>query len=200
MNLTTIVINALAAGTLLWAVVYDCRRAGRALWAALRSLVGMAPAVLSIIILIGLLLGFVPPETIRRLIGAESGMAGILTAAGIGGLMHIPAIIAFLLTSSLVDGGATVGAAAAPATHGADRAAAPSAVGSPGSSRGVSLRGILTLAALAAEAVLLVTLFPDRRPRVVETSLDSLVEMATILPAVVVLLGLFSVFVKKHRR
>jgi uncharacterized membrane protein YraQ (UPF0718 family) len=113
MNLTTIVINALAAGALLWAVVYDYGRAGQALWATLRSLVGTAPAVLSIIILIGLLLGFVPPETIRRLIGAESGMAGILVATGIGGLMHIPAIIAFPLTSSLVDGGATVGAAAA---------------------------------------------------------------------------------------
>jgi len=136
MNLTTIVINALAAGALLWAVVYDYRRAGRALWAALSSLVGMVPAVLSIIILIGLLLGFIPPETIRRLIDAESGMAEILVATGIGGLMHILAIIALPRTSSLVDGGATVGAAAAPVTHGADRAAPPRAVGGPGSSRG----------------------------------------------------------------
>jgi len=68
----------------------------------------------------------------------------------------------------------------------------------PGIFSGLSLRGILTLAALAAVAVVLVTLFPDRRPRVVETSLDFLVEMATILPAVVVLLGLFSVFVPKQ--
>ncbi len=68
----------------------------------------------------------------------------------------------------------------------------------PGVFSGVSLRGMLTIAALAAVAVVLVSLFPDRRPRVVETSLDFLVEMATILPAVVVLLGLFSVFVPKQ--
>lgn len=68
----------------------------------------------------------------------------------------------------------------------------------PGIFSGLSLRAVLTFLALAAAAAVLVTLFPDRRPRVMERSLDFLIEMATILPAVVVLLGLFSAFVPKQ--
>ncbi|MFP4010889.1 MAG: permease [Spirochaetaceae bacterium] len=112
MNLTTIVINGLALGALGWAVAHDRRRTVQALRAALRSLLGMVPTVLSIILLIGLLLGFVPPETIRRLIGAESGIVGVLVATGIGGITLIPALISFPLAASLVESGAGIAAAA----------------------------------------------------------------------------------------
>ncbi len=113
MSVTAIIINALALIALVWAVARDRRRAGQALVAALRSLISLAPVILSIIVLIGLLLGFVTPETIRRLIGAETGLGGILIAIGLGAVMHIPALISFPLAASLLESGAGVGAAAA---------------------------------------------------------------------------------------
>ena len=113
MSLTAVIINALALIALVWAVARDRRRAGQALVAALKSLVSLAPVVLSIIVLIGLLLGFVSPDTIRRLIGAETGISGIFIATGLGAVMHIPALISFPLAASLLESGAGVGAAAA---------------------------------------------------------------------------------------
>lgn len=113
MSVTAVVINALALIALVWAVARDRRRAGQALVAALKSLVSLAPVVLAIIVLIGLLLGFVTPETIRRLIGAETGLSGLLIATGLGAVMHIPALISFPLAASLLESGAGVGAAAA---------------------------------------------------------------------------------------
>ena len=63
---------------------------------------------------------------------------------------------------------------------------------------GVTTRSLLALAALLITAAVLLTLFPDRREAVTERSLEFFIEMASILPAVVVLLGLFSVFVPKQ--
>jgi uncharacterized membrane protein YraQ (UPF0718 family) len=68
--------------------------------------------VLIIVVLIGILLGFVTPRVIEDLVGEESGVAGILTAMVIGALMHIPAIMAFPLASSLLESGAAVGTVA----------------------------------------------------------------------------------------
>lgn len=56
--------------------------------------------------------------------------------------------------------------------------------------------GILVLTIAAAGA--LVSLFPENRERVVDTSMRFLYEMISILPAIVILIGLFAVFVPKQ--
>lgn len=62
----------------------------------------------------------------------------------------------------------------------------------------VSLQGILGLAGIVVVAGLLIYLFPDNGARVVDTSLRFFYEMISILPAMVVLIGLFAVFVPKQ--
>lgn len=57
------------------------------------------------------------------------------------------------------------------------------------------IRNWLLLAGMFIFALILVTIFPDRRGAVFNTSIDYLMEMAFILPAVMVLMGLFSVFI-----
>lgn len=113
MSITALSVNVLALGALVWALVVDRRKTAQALRIALRSFVGLLPTVLLIVVLIGLLLAFVTPDLISRVIGAEAGILGILSATLLGALMHIPALISFPLASSLIAGGASVGAAAA---------------------------------------------------------------------------------------
>ena len=60
------------------------------------------------------------------------------------------------------------------------------------------LRGYLMFAAVLAAAVILLFLFPERREAAVTTAGKYLREMILILPAVMVLMGLFSVFVSKE--
>lgn len=51
------------------------------------------------------------------------------------------------------------------------------------------------MAVMFVLALTLVTIYPDRREAVTNTSLEYLMEMIFILPAVMVLMGLFSVFI-----
>ena len=62
----------------------------------------------------------------------------------------------------------------------------------------VTMRSLATLLVVAAGAALLVWLFPQNREQVFETSWRFLLEMISILPAIVVLIGLFAVFVPKQ--
>jgi len=67
----------------------------------------------------------------------------------------------------------------------------------PSQKKLVSLQSLIGLAVALAVAAILVTLFPDNRERAVGTSLRFLIEMVSVLPAIVILIGLFAVFVPK---
>lgn len=66
-----------------------------------------------IILLIGLLLGFIPPEHVSRFVGEQSGFGGILLVGVAGDIMHIPAILSFPLAASFLESGASITAVAA---------------------------------------------------------------------------------------
>jgi len=61
-----------------------------------------------ILIVIGILLGFVPEETISKIIGENSNFIGIILIGFTGAIMHIPSLISFPLASSLIEKGASV--------------------------------------------------------------------------------------------
>ena len=77
------------------------RMGAKALW-------NMAPSLLAIVGLVGLILGVLPPETISRLLGVEAGVGAPIAAAIIGSITLIPALVSFPLAGSLLDSGATV--------------------------------------------------------------------------------------------
>ncbi len=61
------------------------------------------------------------------------------------------------------------------------------------------LRSWALLGAMFLFALSLVTIYPGRREAVMNTAIDYLMEMVLILPAVMVLIGLFSVFVPEDK-
>lgn len=113
MNSTALVINGIALGVLVFGAVKNREKTRKALKIALRSFIGMLPMILTVVILIGLLLGFVSREMIGKILGAESGLPGVLVAAGFGSILHIPSLISFPLAASLLEGGAAAGTVAA---------------------------------------------------------------------------------------
>jgi len=80
---------------------------------AFKSLVGMMPYVIIIILCIGMMQGFLSKEIISTILGENSGFTGVLIAGGLGAILFIPAIVAFPLTASLIDSGAGIMIAAA---------------------------------------------------------------------------------------
>jgi uncharacterized membrane protein YraQ (UPF0718 family) len=112
-NSTALVINGIALGVLVFGMVKSREKTQKALKMALRSFIGMLPMILTVVILIGLLLGFVSREMIGKILGAESGILGVLVAVGLGSILHIPSLVSFPLAASLLEGGAAAGTVAA---------------------------------------------------------------------------------------
>ncbi len=113
MNVTTVIINIIAVIGLLIAFAKDGEKAIKSLKIAGKSFIRMLPMVFIIITIIGLLLGFVPPNQISRFVGEQSGMTGILLVGVVGAVLHIPALLSFPLAASLLEEGASVSAVAA---------------------------------------------------------------------------------------
>ncbi len=107
--MTTIVIIysllGLCLGLSLWKsrekTVQSFHFAAKAFW-------NMAPGLLAIVGIVGLILGVLPPETISRLVGEEAGLIATVTAAVLGSITMIPALVSFPLAGSLLRSGATV--------------------------------------------------------------------------------------------
>ena len=113
MNSTVIFINIFALSCLIVALIKDKKRTKKSLMVAVKSFFRILPTVLIIILFIGLLLGFVPPGTISKIAGEQSGFKGILLVALLGAIMHIPSLLSFPLAASLLKSGASLTVVAA---------------------------------------------------------------------------------------
>jgi uncharacterized membrane protein YraQ (UPF0718 family) len=113
MNITAIIINGIAVAALILAFIKDKDKAVKSLKMALKSFIKMLPMVFILIIVIGLLLGFVPPDQISRFVGEQSGAGGVLLIGMMGAIMHIPSLLSFPLAASILENGASITAVAA---------------------------------------------------------------------------------------
>jgi len=105
---TIIVIYSLLAICLIWSLLKSRQKTKQSFKVAAKALRKMAPGLLAIVGVVGLILGLLPPETITRLVGEEAGLLATVTAAVLGAITLIPALISFPLAASLLRSGATV--------------------------------------------------------------------------------------------
>jgi uncharacterized membrane protein YraQ (UPF0718 family) len=75
---------------------------------AWKMFIGVLPQFIAILLLIGLLLAIVTPEMIQRVIGAESGLLGMLITSLLGAVTLVPALIAFPVAAELLNNGAGI--------------------------------------------------------------------------------------------
>ncbi|MDG6229398.1 MAG: permease [Candidatus Thermoplasmatota archaeon] len=108
MNMTALIINSIALIALIIAFIKNKEKTILSLKIAGKTFIMMLPMIFIIIIIIGLLLGFVPPDQISRFIGEQSGPGGVLLVGILGALMHIPALLSFPLAASMLSSGASV--------------------------------------------------------------------------------------------
>lgn len=69
---------------------------------------GMIGEIIAIIFLIGLVLTFIPPESIKTVLGSSNTFLSTVISAAVGSVTLIPAFVAFPLVGSLVDAGASI--------------------------------------------------------------------------------------------
>lgn len=104
--LFTIILYVLAGAGLIFSFVKDKKKTGMALKKAWKAFENILPQFLSVLLIIGLALAVLSPETISRWIGADTGIWGVLPASIIGSITLIPGFVAFPLASALVHNGA----------------------------------------------------------------------------------------------
>ncbi|NMB34386.1 MAG: permease [Clostridium sp.] len=68
----------------------------------------MVGQILGILLLIGLILTFIPPEAIKNVLGEANTFVSTIISAVAGSITLIPAFVAFPLVGSLVDAGASI--------------------------------------------------------------------------------------------
>jgi uncharacterized membrane protein YraQ (UPF0718 family) len=84
----------------------DKNKTKMALKKAWKAFENILPQFLSILIIIGIMLSIITPETVSRLMGEKSGWMGMLVAGVIGSITLIPGFIAFPLAEALLKSGA----------------------------------------------------------------------------------------------
>jgi len=105
-GLFTYILYALAAIGLTVSFFKDRQKTKMALKKAWKAFENILPQLLVIFLIIGFALAIFPPETIRKLLGSESGFLGILAAALLGSVTLMPGFVAFPLAAALLKSGA----------------------------------------------------------------------------------------------
>jgi uncharacterized membrane protein YraQ (UPF0718 family) len=105
-SIFTYIIYAITAILLVVSLVKSKRKTVLALKKSWRMFLSMLPQFLAILFFIGLLLAVVSPDIIRKVIGAESGIWGMLLSAVTGAVALIPVLVAFPVASQLMQNGA----------------------------------------------------------------------------------------------
>ena len=103
-----VIIYIIAAVLLLVSFLKDRTKTKMALKKAWKSFENILPQFLSILIIIGLLLAVLDPETISGLIGHKSGWMGMVVTAVIGAITLMPGFVAFPLAAALLQSGAGI--------------------------------------------------------------------------------------------
>jgi uncharacterized membrane protein YraQ (UPF0718 family) len=104
----TIILYVLAAVLLVLSFIKDRKKTMMALKKAWKAFENILPQLLAILLIIGIILAILNPETISKLIGKESGWLGMAIASVLGSITLMPAFIAFPLASALLKGGAGI--------------------------------------------------------------------------------------------
>lgn len=102
----TALLYCAAGGLLLLSYRKDRAKTKLALRKAWKSFENILPQLFSVLLLVGILLAVLAPETISQLLGADSGVLGLAIAAMVGSITLIPGFVAFPLAASLLKAGA----------------------------------------------------------------------------------------------
>ena len=73
---------------------------------AWKSFANILPQLLGIIASVGIIIAFLNPESISKIIGSSSGWIGVLLAALVGSITLIPGFVAFPTAAILLENGA----------------------------------------------------------------------------------------------
>lgn len=108
MDIFTILFWVVAIILFVISLIKDKKKTFEGMKKSKKMMGNMASEIIAIIFLIGLILTFIPPETIKKVLGSSNVLLTTILAALAGSITLIPAFVAFPLVGSLVKAGANI--------------------------------------------------------------------------------------------
>ena len=104
--MTTIIFYATAALLLTVSFITDRKKTKKALKKAYMSMMKLLPAIIPMLLFVGIIMTILSPEIISRLMGDESGLFGVFLGLGVGSVVFMPSFVTFALGANLLEAGA----------------------------------------------------------------------------------------------
>lgn len=101
-----VLMYSMAVILLLLSFLKDKKKTKLALRKSFKAFENILPEFLVVILLVGMMLAFLEPETISSFIGEKSGYLGVLLTAILGAITLIPGFVAFPMAALLLQNGA----------------------------------------------------------------------------------------------
>ena len=98
---TVILVNMLVIISLIISFKKDKKKTKKAIMVSIKSLGKIAPSILSVILLIGIMFGLFS-DKIALFFGQENGLIGFISIALFGSVIHMPSLLAFPLAGSFL--------------------------------------------------------------------------------------------------
>lgn len=108
MDVFTIVLWIITGIALAVSLIKDKNKSINSMRMARGMMKNMIGEIIGILFLIGLILTFIPPETIKGVMGESNILISTVVSAAVGSVTLIPAFVAFPLVGSLVDAGINI--------------------------------------------------------------------------------------------
>ncbi len=102
----TKIFYGVAIGLTLLSYFKDKKKTKMSLKKAWKSFENILPQMLGMISTIGIIIAFLSPESISKVIGGSSGWLGVIVGAVLGSVTLIPAFVAFPMAAILLENGA----------------------------------------------------------------------------------------------
>ncbi|BBE31125.1 permease [Tepiditoga spiralis] len=111
--MNTIILISLAVILFIWSIIKSKKKTKASLKIAKGMFLGMVSELIGIMAIVALVLSYLPPDLIKKLLGNSNLFLSSIYGAVIGTITIIPAFIAFPLSKSLYESGANLVAIAA---------------------------------------------------------------------------------------
>lgn len=108
MDIFTIVLWIITVTWFIWSIIKDKKKTLNSIKMSGGMMKNMMGEIIGILFLIGLILTFIPPDTIKQYMGQSNTLISIIVSAFLGSIILIPAFVAFPLVGSLVNAGANI--------------------------------------------------------------------------------------------
>jgi len=106
MDISVIILYITAIVLLVVSIFKDPKLTKKAIKKGWLSFVKLMPTLIPLFIIVGVLLSIVTPQTIKQVMGTDSGILGVLTGMIIGSVAFMPPFVAFPLGAELLSYGA----------------------------------------------------------------------------------------------